>query len=138
MTFHKIHILKISFFSKFTLSKSHFSQNSHFQNLIFHKILIFKILIFPNSKTEITREFLGYLLINHCIQLVTKQKPDCQRLLPGVIMSLKHEKMLRKVFVFWLWCAHVYCDLPSQNRLWGQTGFSSTIPEISCIGLKLK
>ena len=31
----KIHILKISFFTKFTISKSHFSQNSHFVNLIF-------------------------------------------------------------------------------------------------------
>ena len=32
LTFHKIHNLKISFFTKFTFSKSHFlSQNSHFQ-----------------------------------------------------------------------------------------------------------
>ena len=34
----KIHIFKISFFAKFTFSKSHFSQNSHFQNLILRKI----------------------------------------------------------------------------------------------------
>ena len=38
--FHEIHIFKISFFTKFTISKSHFSQNSHFQSLIFHKIHI--------------------------------------------------------------------------------------------------
>ena len=30
LTFHKIHISKILFFTKFTLQKSHFSQNSHF------------------------------------------------------------------------------------------------------------
>ena len=30
-------ILKISIFTKFTFSKSHFSQNSHFQSLIFYK-----------------------------------------------------------------------------------------------------
>ena len=51
----KIHILKISFFTKFTFSKSHFfhkihilkisifSQNSHFRSLIFHKVHIFKV-----------------------------------------------------------------------------------------------
>ena len=38
----KNHILKISFFTKFIISKSHFSQNSHFQSLIFHEIHIFK------------------------------------------------------------------------------------------------
>ena len=48
-----IHILKISLFTKFTISKypfftiltiwkSHFSQNSQFQSLIFHKIHIFQ------------------------------------------------------------------------------------------------
>ena len=42
LTFHEIDILKISFFPKFTFSKSHFSQNSHFQSLIFHKIHIFQ------------------------------------------------------------------------------------------------
>ena len=45
-TFHKIHNLKISFFTKFTFSKSHFSQNSQFQFLIFHKIHIFKLSFF--------------------------------------------------------------------------------------------
>ena len=39
----KIRILKISLFTKFTISGSHFTQNSHFQNLIFHKIHKFKI-----------------------------------------------------------------------------------------------
>ena len=42
----KIHILRISFLTKFTILKSHFSQNSHFQNLIFHKIHNFKISFF--------------------------------------------------------------------------------------------
>ena len=41
-----IHILKISLFTKFTISESHFSQNSHFQYLNFHKIHIFKTSIF--------------------------------------------------------------------------------------------
>jgi len=40
---HKIHIFKISFWTKFRFSKSYFSQNSQFQNLIFHKIHISKI-----------------------------------------------------------------------------------------------
>ena len=31
--FDKIHIFKISFLTKITMSKSHFSQNSHFQNM---------------------------------------------------------------------------------------------------------
>ena len=35
LTFHKIHILKILLFTKFTISKSHFSQNSQFQNVFF-------------------------------------------------------------------------------------------------------
>ena len=30
LTFHKIHNVKVSFFTKFTISKSHISQNSHF------------------------------------------------------------------------------------------------------------
>ena len=34
----KIHILKTSFLTKFTTSKSHFSQNSPFQSVIFPKI----------------------------------------------------------------------------------------------------
>ena len=38
----KIHNFKVSFFTKFTLSKSHFPQNSHFQSLIVHKIHIFQ------------------------------------------------------------------------------------------------
>ena len=38
----KIDILKISYFTKFTFSKSHFLQNSQFQNLIFQKIHIFQ------------------------------------------------------------------------------------------------
>ena len=42
----KIHILKMSFFTKFTFSNSHFYQNSHFQILIFDKIHIFKISFF--------------------------------------------------------------------------------------------
>ena len=43
LIFHKIHNFKISFFTKFTSSKSHFWQNSYFQNLIFDKIHIFKV-----------------------------------------------------------------------------------------------
>ena len=39
----KVHILKISLFTKFTFSTCQFSQNSQFQNLIFDKIHIFKI-----------------------------------------------------------------------------------------------
>ena len=46
LIFHKIHIFKVWFFTKFTFSKSDFSQNSHFQNFNFHKIHIFKIAIF--------------------------------------------------------------------------------------------
>ena len=53
----KIHIFKISLFTKFTFSKSHFFtkftfwksqfwQNWQFQSLIFHKIHIFKISLF--------------------------------------------------------------------------------------------
>ena len=45
----KIHILKISLFTKFTISKPHFSQNSPFQNLIFHKIHILKISFFTKN-----------------------------------------------------------------------------------------
>ena len=58
----KIHILKISFFTKFTISifkssfftkitfsKYHFWQKSHFQNIIFHKIHIHKTLFSHNS-----------------------------------------------------------------------------------------
>ena len=41
---HKIHIFKVSLFTKFTFPKSHFSPNSQFQILIFfHKIHNFKI-----------------------------------------------------------------------------------------------
>ena len=36
------YIFKISFFTRFTISKSQFSQNSHFQSLIFQKIHIFQ------------------------------------------------------------------------------------------------
>ena len=36
--FDKIHLLKISFLTKFTFWKSHFWQNSHFANLIFNNI----------------------------------------------------------------------------------------------------
>ena len=39
----KIHILKVSYSTKFTISNFHFSQNLHFQNLIFQKIHIFKV-----------------------------------------------------------------------------------------------
>ena len=42
----KIHILKISIFTKFTLLKSQFSQNSPLWNLVFHKIHICEISIF--------------------------------------------------------------------------------------------
>ena len=35
LTFHKIHIFKISYFTKFTISKSNFSQNSHFSDIKF-------------------------------------------------------------------------------------------------------
>ena len=40
--FYKILISEITFFTKFTSLKSHFSQNPHFQSLIFHKIHIFQ------------------------------------------------------------------------------------------------
>ena len=39
----KIHILKISFLTKFTFFKCDFSQKSHFQSVIFYKIHIFKV-----------------------------------------------------------------------------------------------
>ena len=39
LIFHKIHIFNISFFTKFTFSKSHFSQNSHYSNIKFQGIL---------------------------------------------------------------------------------------------------
>ena len=39
----KIHNLKISFLTKFTITKPHFSQNSHFENLIFDKIHNFNV-----------------------------------------------------------------------------------------------
>ena len=42
--FHKIHLSKISMFTKFTFQKSHFSQNSHLWNLNFLKIHIYEIL----------------------------------------------------------------------------------------------
>ena len=54
LSFHKIHIFKDSFVTKFTISKSCFSQNSQFQSLIFHKIHNFKVTFF----TKIT--FLEY------------------------------------------------------------------------------
>ena len=44
--YQEMNILKILLFTKFTISKSHFSQNSHFQSLIFHKIHIFKVSFF--------------------------------------------------------------------------------------------
>ena len=43
LIFDKIHIFKISFFTKFTFSKFYFSQNSQFQSPTFHKIHMFKI-----------------------------------------------------------------------------------------------
>ena len=46
--FHKIHLWKISFFTKSTFSNSHFSQNSLFENIIIHKIRIFKHQILSN------------------------------------------------------------------------------------------
>ena len=42
LIFHKIHIFKFSFFTKFTFSKCHFSRNSHFQIHIFDKIHILR------------------------------------------------------------------------------------------------
>ena len=60
-SFHpKIHILKISLFTKFTFSKSHLSQNSHSQSLIFHKIHILKVSFFTKltfSKYRIIGNF---------------------------------------------------------------------------------
>ena len=52
----KIHVLKLWFFTKFTIPKSHFWQNSQFQNLIFHKIHIFQT---SNSK-EFSDKKLGF------------------------------------------------------------------------------
>ena len=46
LNFHKIHIFKVSFVAKFTISKPHFSQNSHFQSLIFQRIHNFKVSFF--------------------------------------------------------------------------------------------
>ena len=73
----KIHILKLSFLTKFTILKSHFSQNSQYQNLIFHKIHIFKMWFFTKFtfsgplflyqillfQTSNSREFLGKELV---------------------------------------------------------------------------
>ena len=47
LVFHKIHIFKISFFTKFTFSNSHFSnshfpQNSYFWTIFFIKFTFFK------------------------------------------------------------------------------------------------
>ena len=36
LNYRKNHNFKVSFFTKFTFSKSHFSQNPHFHSLIFH------------------------------------------------------------------------------------------------------
>ena len=44
--FDKIHIFKVSFFTKFTFWKYHICQNSHFQSLIFDKNLILKVSFF--------------------------------------------------------------------------------------------
>ena len=46
LIFDKILSFKISFLTKFTISKSHFWQNSQLQNHIFDKIHIFKITFF--------------------------------------------------------------------------------------------
>ena len=54
----KIHIFKISFLTKFTISRYHFSQNSQFQNHIFHKIYIFKVSFFTKF-TFFKHQFLG-------------------------------------------------------------------------------
>ena len=42
----KIHILRISIFTKFTFGKTHFSQNSHFENHNLHKIHVSEELTF--------------------------------------------------------------------------------------------
>ena len=42
LIFDKIHIFKVSFFHKFTISNSHFSQNSHFQIPRLTKFTFFK------------------------------------------------------------------------------------------------
>ena len=68
LIFHKIHNLKISFFTKFPILKSQFSQNSQFLNLIFHTIHKSKISFFTKFtflKYQNQRYFCtksGYLL----------------------------------------------------------------------------
>ena len=55
LIFHKNHNFKVSFFTKFTFWKSHFSQNSQVQNLNFSQksqfqsLIIYKIHIFKVS-----------------------------------------------------------------------------------------
>ena len=53
LTFHEIHIWKISFFTKFTFSKSDFSQNSHFQISFFTKFTISNSHFSQNSQFQI-------------------------------------------------------------------------------------
>ena len=64
LIFDKIHNFKISFFTKFTFPKSHFSHNSHFQNIIFHKIRIFKISFFSKF-TFFNHQILGNFWIKN-------------------------------------------------------------------------
>ena len=52
----------MSFFTKFTISKSHFSQNSQFRNLIFRKIHNFEISFFTNL-TFFKHQILGNFLM---------------------------------------------------------------------------
>ena len=60
--FTKVTISKSHFFTKFTFSKFHFSQNSHFQSLIFHKNHIFKVSFFTKF-TFFKHQILGNIWI---------------------------------------------------------------------------
>ena len=73
LIFHKIHIFKMSFFTKFTFSKCHFSQNSQFQNLNFHKIHIFKHRIRGNFKIK-TGVVPQCVKVSFCVRILDFEK----------------------------------------------------------------
>ena len=93
--------LKISFFTKFTFSKSHFSQNSHFQKLIFHKIHIFKHQILTNFRMKIW-------FLPQCVYRVSHQKMSTKNnecaLQQRDILDMPHWS----VSLFWL--TYIMCS----------------------------
>ena len=91
-------IHKISFFTKFIISKSYFSQNSHFQSPIFHKIHILKVSFFTKF-TFFKHEIIGNFWIKSCFF------PQCvyawqnahawpSKLLNTLITNLKRDKYI--------------------------------------------